>query len=92
MNKDILLWLVSGVLGGTTISSLFKYLTQRRFQSISLEQRLRAEMFTQIDTLKSEIATLKKELDQWQGKYLTLHKEYTKLKSDFDKLVKDKNG
>jgi uncharacterized coiled-coil DUF342 family protein len=55
-----------------------------------MEQRLRAEMFEQIDGLKNELATLKAELDQWRDKYLNLHKEYTKLKSDFDKLTKDK--
>jgi uncharacterized coiled-coil DUF342 family protein len=43
--------------------------------------------------LKNELATLKQELDQWRDKYLNLHKEYTRLKSAFDKLVKDnKNG
>jgi chromosome segregation ATPase len=47
-------------------------------------------MFEQIDGLKHELATLKAELDHWQEKYLTLHKEYTKLKADFDKLTKDK--
>ena len=90
MSKDTWLWLVSGVLGGTTISAILRYLSTRRFQSISMEERLRAEMFEQIDKLKDEITSLKTELDQWQQKYLTLHKEYTKLKSDFDKLAKDK--
>lgn len=90
MSKDTWLWLLSGVLGGTGFTSLLRYLSTRRIQSISLEQRLRAEMFEQIDKLKLEISGLKTELDQWQQKYLTLHKEYTKLKSDFDKLAKDK--
>jgi predicted nuclease with TOPRIM domain len=90
MTKDVWLWLVSGVLGGTSISAFLKYLSTRRFQSISLEEKLRAEMFEQIDGLKHELATLKAELDHWQEKYLTLHKEYTKLKADFDKLTKDK--
>jgi chromosome segregation ATPase len=90
MTKEMWLWLLSGVIGGTSVSALFKYLSTRRFQSISMEQRLRAEMFEQIDVLKSELATLKAELDQWRDKYLNLNKEYTKLKSDFDKLTKDK--
>jgi uncharacterized coiled-coil DUF342 family protein len=90
MSKDTWLWLLSGVLGGTGFSSVLRYLSTRRFQSISLEERLRKEMFEQIDKLKDEISSLKTELDQWQQKYLTLHKEYTKLKSDFDKLAKDK--
>ena len=90
MDKDTWLWVVSGILTGTSVTALFRYLTTRRFQSISLEQKLRAEMFEQIDKLKSELATLKDELDQWRDKYLNLHKEYTKLKSEFDKLKKDK--
>ena len=90
MNQQVIFWLISGVLGGTSVSSLFKYLTTRRVQSISMEQRLRAEMFEQINGLKDELATLKSELDQWRDKYLNLHKEYTRLKGDFDKLTKDK--
>lgn len=83
-------YILGGVLGGTTMSSLFKYLTNRRFQSISLEEKLRAEMLQNNKELRDEIATLKQELDQWRDKYLNLHKEYTRLKSAFDKLVKDK--
>jgi uncharacterized membrane-anchored protein YhcB (DUF1043 family) len=90
VTTEIWLYLVSGILGGTGVSSLFKYLTNRRFQSISLEQRLRAEMYENNKQLREEIATLKDELDQWRDKYLNLHKEYTKLKSMFDKIVKDK--
>jgi len=89
MTGEVWMWLVSGILTGTSVTALFRYLTTRRFQSISLEQKLRAEMFEQIDNLKNELATLKAELDQWRDKYLNLHKEYTKLKSEFDKLKKD---
>lgn len=90
MSVEMWLYITTGVLGGTGVSSLFKYLTNRRFQSISLEERLRAEMLQNNKELRDEIATLKDELDQWRDKYLNLHKEYTKLKSMFDKLVKDK--
>jgi predicted nuclease with TOPRIM domain len=90
MSVEMWLYITTGVLGGTGVSSLFKYLTNRRFQSISLEERLRAEMVENNKELRHEIATLKDELDQWRDKYLNLHKEYTKLKSMFDKLVKDK--
>lgn len=90
MSVEMWLYITTGVLGGTGISSLFKYLTNRRFQSISLEERLRAEMYQNNKELRDEIATLKDELDQWRDKYLNLHKEYTKLKSMFDKIVKDK--
>jgi hypothetical protein len=90
MTMETLVYILGGVLGGTGVSSLFKYLTNRRFQSISLEQRLRAEMVSNNKELRDEIATLKQELDQWRDKYLNLHKEYTRLKSAFDKLVKDK--
>jgi len=90
MTPEIWVYLLSGIVGGTSVSSLFKYLTNRRFQSISLEERLRAEMYENNKQLRDEIATLKNELDQWRDKYLNLHKEYTKLKSMFDKIVKDK--
>jgi uncharacterized membrane-anchored protein YhcB (DUF1043 family) len=90
MTTEVWVYLLSGIVGGTSVSSLFKYLTNRRFQSISLEQRLRAEMYENNKQLRDEIATLKDELDQWRDKYLNLHKEYTKLKSMFDKIVKDK--
>jgi predicted nuclease with TOPRIM domain len=90
MTMETLVYILGGVLGGTSVSSLFKYLTNRRFQSISLEERLRAEMVSNNKELRDEIATLKQELDQWRDKYLNLHKEYTRLKSAFDKLVKDK--
>ena len=90
MTEQMWLWLLSGILGGTSVSALLKYLSTRRFQSISMEERLRSEMFEQIDSLKTELATLKAELDHWKDKYLNLNKEYTKLKSDFDKLTKDK--
>jgi chromosome segregation ATPase len=84
------LLILSGILGGTGFSSFLRYLSTRRIQSINLEERLRAEMFEQIDKLKSEINTLKTELDEWRGKYLTLNKEHVKLKAEFDKLTKDK--
>lgn len=90
MNTETWLWLMSGILGGTGFTSFLRYLSTRRFQSISMEERLRSEMFEQIDKLKHEITGLKIELDQWQQKYLSLHKEYTKLKADFDKLTKDR--
>ena len=83
---------LSAVVGTTGLSSLFKYLSTRRFQSISLEEKLRAEMLAHNRDLKAELNTLKAELDQWRDKYLNLHKEYTKLKLAFDKLVKDKSN
>ena len=55
-----------------------------------MEERLRAEMFTQIDKLRNEIEQLKTELDHWRDKYLALNKEHVKLKAEFDKLTKDK--
>jgi predicted nuclease with TOPRIM domain len=84
------LLILSGILGGTGFTSLLRYLSTRRIQSINMEERLRAEMFEQIDKLKLELNTLKAELDQWRDKYLTLNKEHVKLKSEFDKLTKDK--
>jgi predicted nuclease with TOPRIM domain len=84
------LLILSGILGGTGFTSLLRYLSTRRIQSINMEERLRAEMFEQIDKLKSELNTLKAELDQWREKYLTLNKEHVKLKAEFDKLTKDK--
>ena len=90
MTIETLVYILGGILGGTSISSLFKYLTNRRFQSISLEEKLRAEMLANNKELRDELATLKQELDQWRDKYLNLHREYTRLKSAFDKLVKDK--
>lgn len=82
--------LLSGLLGGTGLSTLLKYLSTRRGQSISVEERLRAEMFEQLDKLKAEIDALKVDLDLWRDKYLSLHKEHVKLKAEFDKLTKDK--
>jgi predicted nucleic acid-binding Zn-ribbon protein len=82
--------LVSGLLGGTGLSTLLKYLSTRRGQSISVEERLRTEMFEQLDKLKAEIDALKVDLDLWRDKYLSLHKEHVKLKAEFDKLTKDK--
>jgi hypothetical protein len=84
------IWLIiSGILGGTGLSTLLKYLATRRGQSISVEQRLRAEMFEQLDKLKKEIDALKIDLDNWRDKYLSLHKEHVKLKAEFDKLTKE---
>lgn len=90
MTLEMAVAVLSAVVSTTGLSSLFKYLTNRRFQSISLEEKLRAEMLASNKDLKDELATLKQELDQWRDKYLNLHKEYTRLKSAFDKLVKDK--
>lgn len=81
--------LLSGLLGGTGLSTLLKYLSTRRGQSISVEERLRAEMFEQLDKLKQEIDALKVDLDHWRDKYLSLHKEHVKLKAEFDKLTKE---
>jgi predicted nucleic acid-binding Zn-ribbon protein len=90
MNENHWIALLSGVLGGTGLSALLKYLSTRRSQSISVEERLRAEMFEQLDKLKAEIDALKVDLDNWRDKYMNLHKEHVKLKAEFDKLTKDK--
>jgi predicted nuclease with TOPRIM domain len=92
MTPENWVYILSAVVGTTGLSSLFRYLSTRRFQSISLEEKLRAEMMSHNRELKQEINTLKAELDQWRDKYLNLHKEYTRLKSAFDKLVKDKSN
>jgi predicted nuclease with TOPRIM domain len=92
MPVEMIVAILSAIVGTTGLSSLFKYLTNRRFQSISLEEKLRAEMMANNRELKSEINTLKAELDQWRDKYLNLHKEYTRLKSAFDKMVKENNN
>lgn len=92
MTLESWVYILSAVVGTTGLSSLFRYLSTRRFQSISLEEKLRAEMLSANKELKSEINTLKAELDQWRDKYLNLHKEYTRLKSAFDKMVKEKNN
>ena len=92
MTLEMAVAILSAIVGTTGLSSLFKYLTNRRFQSISLEEKLRAEMTSHNRELKLELNTLKQELDQWREKYLNLHKEYTRLKSAFDKMVKDKNN
>jgi predicted nucleic acid-binding Zn-ribbon protein len=90
MDQNNWLWILSGVVGGSGFTGFLKYLSTRRTQSISMEERLRAEMFAQIDKLKAEINELKADLDNWREKYLSLHKEHVKLKSEFDKLTKDK--
>ena len=92
MTLEMIIAILSAIVGTTGLSSLFKYLTNRRFQSISLEEKLRAEMLAQNKELKNDLNTLKAELDQWREKYLNLHKEYTRLKSAFDKMVKEKNN
>ena len=92
MDKEILLAILSGILGGTFFSGLFRYLSTRRFQSISLEEKLRAEMVQQVDRLKSEMNTLRNELDAWREKYNNLEKEYNRLKTEFAKLKKDNHG
>ena len=89
MNNNQWIALLSGILGGTGLSALLKYLSTRRSQSISVEERLRAEMFEQIDKLKQEIADVKSELNHWRDKYLNLNKEHVKLKAEFDKLTKE---
>lgn len=92
MTVEIVIAVLSAIVGTTGLSSLFKYLTNRRFQSISLEEKLRAEMTSHNRELKLELNTLKQELDQWREKYLNLHKEYSRLKSAFDKMVKEKDN
>ena len=92
MTLEMAVAILSAIVGTTGLSSLFKYLNNRRFQSISLEEKLRAEMTSHNRELKLELNTLKQELDQWREKYLNLHKEYTRLKSAFDKMVKEKNN
>jgi predicted nuclease with TOPRIM domain len=92
MTTEMIIAILSAIVGTTGLSSLFKYLTNRRFQSISLEEKLRAEMMAYNRDLKAELNTLKAELDQWREKYLNLHKEYTRLKSAFDKMVKEKDN
>jgi len=61
MTIETWVYLLSGVVGGTGVSSLFKYLTNRRFQSISLEEKLRAEMYANNKELREAFDKLVKD-------------------------------
>jgi dsDNA-specific endonuclease/ATPase MutS2 len=75
-----ILVLLIGVLGGSfgveLIKSLFG-LSKIKFDDAT---KIRAELHTEVTTLRQEIRSLQKDLDYWKGEYYTLLQKYNEEK------------
>lgn len=81
MNLETLLALLGGGAAGASGTSLFKFILQRREQTLSNEEILRKEMQEQIDALKAEMQELRLEVGHWRDKYFEIYEEHVKLKA-----------
>lgn len=81
MNLETVLALLGGGAAGAGGRSLFIYLTNRREQTLSNEEKLREELQEQIDALKQEIVELRNEVNNWRDKYFEIYEEHVQLKA-----------
>lgn len=81
MDIETLLALLGGGAAGAGGTSLFKFLLQRREQTLSNEEVLRKELQEQIDALKAEVQELRSEVGHWRDKYFEIYEEHVRLKA-----------
>lgn len=73
--------LLGGGALGAMATSIFKYLTNRREQTLTNEEKLREELQEQIDALKEEVKELRAEVNSWREKYFEIYEEHVVLKT-----------
>lgn len=73
--------LLGGGALGALGTSIFKYLTNRREQTLTNEEKLREELQEQIDALKEEVKELRTEVGHWREKYFEIYEEHVQLKA-----------
>lgn len=73
--------LLGGGALGAMATSIFKYLTNRREQTLTNEEKLREELQEQIDALKEEVKELRTEVNSWREKYFEIYQEHVVLKA-----------
>ena len=73
--------LLGGGALGALGTSIFKYLTNRREQTLTNEEKLREELQEQIDALKEEVKELRAEVNSWREKYFEIYEEHVVLKT-----------
>lgn len=81
MDMQILAALLGGGTLGVIGTGIFKYLTTRREQTLSNEEKLREELQDQIDALKTEVNALRTDVDHWRDKYFELYEDHVVLKA-----------
>lgn len=82
--ETIVALLGGGALGAIG-TSIFKYLTTRREQTLTNEEKLRDELQEQIDALKAEVHALRTDVDHWREKYFEIYEEHIQLKARLGK-------
>jgi molybdopterin converting factor small subunit len=82
--ETIVALLGGGALGAIG-TSIFKYLTTRREQTLTNEEKLRDELQEQIDALKEEVHALRTDVDHWREKYFEIYEEHIQLKARLGK-------
>ena len=80
MNPETIAAVFGGGALGIIVQATYNYMTKKRVQTLSNEDKLRKELQDQIDEMKSEIADLKKEVDVWRTKYFDIYEEHIQLK------------
>lgn len=81
MTPETIIALLGGGTLGAAASSIFKYLTNRREQTLTNEEKLREELQEQIDALKEEVQALRTDVDHWRDKYFEIYEEHIQLKA-----------
>jgi peptidoglycan hydrolase CwlO-like protein len=73
--------LLGGGVLGAIVATVLKYLTNRREQTLTNEEKLREELQEQIDILKRDVQELRTEVSHWREKYFEIYEEHVQLKA-----------
>jgi hypothetical protein len=83
--------LIGTVVGGAGLKVIEKALS-RGGDQVDLATKMRAELRSEVTTLKEEIRHVEKDLDLWKEKYFLLLQDYLEVKSKVDMQKKPKGG
>lgn len=85
--------LIGTIFGGAGLKAIEAFLNRSKNQiekekaEADMAKSMREELRTEINTLKSELRTVEKELDEWRQKYYDLLDEFIKVKHSLDASI-----
>lgn len=84
------------VLAGTIFSGvgleIVRRLLGRAKEKDDTATEFRKELRGELTSIKSELDTVEKELDEWKGKYYALLQQYIEVKGQLDEMVRKAGG
>lgn len=80
--------LIGAILGGSGLKFIEHWLSQSKVKDDSAS-KFRDELRNEVSSLREELRTTEKDLDEWKGKYYTLVEETMKVRSELEAALRD---